>query len=119
MNFANCAMMRLIGARCPIGLVSLAILVVGCCFIARASAQAPDEVKSDKVKVEPIMKGLDHPCGIAIRPGSTDLYIAESGAGRIIRVRPAEPDRSINVVTGFAQEPFGAEPSYRLGPLGL
>jgi DNA-binding beta-propeller fold protein YncE len=114
MNFANFGMMRLSRSRCAIVRVGLAFLAVVCGFIAHANAQT-----SDEVKVEPLINGLDQPCGIAIRPGSSDLYIAESGAGRIIRVRPGEPDRSANVVTGFAQEPFGAEPAYRLGPLGL
>ncbi len=75
--------------------------------------------QDDKIKVEPLMSGLDQPCGIAIRPGSSDLYVAESGAARIIRVRPGEPNRSSDVVTGFAQEPFAAEPSFRLGPLAV
>ncbi len=75
--------------------------------------------QDDKIKVESLIGGLDQPCGIAIRPGSSDLYVAESGAARIIRVRPSEPSRSQDVVTGFAQEAFAAEPSYRLGPLSL
>jgi DNA-binding beta-propeller fold protein YncE len=75
--------------------------------------------QDDKIKVETLISGLDQPYGIAIRPGSSDLYVAESGAARIIRVRPGEPNRSIDVVTGFAQEPFAADPSYRLGPLGV
>ncbi len=75
--------------------------------------------QDDKIKVESLIGGLDQPSGIAIRPGSSDLYVAESGAARVIRVRPGEPNRSNDVVTGFTQEPFAAEPSYKLGPLGL
>jgi hypothetical protein len=114
MNLAHCGTLRSIASRRPIGRLGVAMAIAVCCFIAHASAQADDEVK-----VEPLITGLNQPCGIAIRPGTNDLYIAESGAARIIRVRPGEPNRVVDVVTGFAQEPFGPEPSYRLGPLGV
>jgi DNA-binding beta-propeller fold protein YncE len=114
MNLARFGILRLTALRRPIGRLGLATVSIICCLIAHASAQAADEVK-----VESLIRGLNQPCGVTIRPGSSDLYVAESGAGRIIRVRPGEPNRAINVVTGFPQESFSAEPSYRLGPLGL
>jgi sugar lactone lactonase YvrE len=38
--------------------------------------------------VETIATGLDRPVGVAVGPGG-DVLVAESGAGRVVRVRPS------------------------------
>jgi hypothetical protein len=72
-----------------------------------------------KVKVEPIVSGLDNPMGIAIRPGTNELFISESGAGQVIRIMADKPGKTTTVLTGV---PVGAAPApfgFRVGPLGL
>jgi sugar lactone lactonase YvrE len=70
-------------------------------------------------KIEPIRTGLDNPCAIAVHPSSGELYVAESGAGRIVRVQPGDPPKIAIAIEGFPREQFGDGPSYRIGPLGL
>jgi len=54
---------------------------------------------------EVILRELNRPCGIAFRPGGTadrfDVFIAESGAGRVVRWSAATPGRTVEAVTGF------------------
>lgn len=60
------------------------------------------------VAPETVLKNLHHPCGIAVRPGGTadryEVFIAESGAGRVIRWATHAPDASVDVITGFPAE---------------
>jgi hypothetical protein len=82
-------------------------------------ALAVGAAEPPKVKVEPIASGLDNPMGIAIRPGTNELFISESGAGRVIRILADKPAKTATILTGV---PVGAAPSplgFRVGPLGL
>jgi hypothetical protein len=63
-----------------------------------------------------VLSGLDNPFGVAIQPGTGDVFVSDSGAGRVIRVVSGQ---SRDVITGFATADCGPEPKYRLGPLGL
>lgn len=91
-----------------------------------AYAEPADE--SDKFTVETLLTGLDNPCGIVIRNGVGDgvpyeLFIAESGAGRILRVMSDKPSETTPAITGFPVDSYGDatkdEPEYRIGPLGM
>lgn len=85
---------------------------------------APLEDESSNYEMETIHNELDNPGGLAIRSGSAktgphEIFIAESGAGRVIRVATDEPQQIDEVITGFSQGSFGDDPTYRVGPLGL
>jgi sugar lactone lactonase YvrE len=82
------------------------------CLGLLASAAADEEL----AKPEVLATGLNTPCGIAIQPGTDILFIAESGAGRIVRwnEKKIEP-----VIVGSPLDTYGKGPSYKIGPLGL
>ena len=94
-----------------------------------ASAQPPASVvpigdESASFEVETILSDLDNPCGLTVRPtrttsGPYDLFLAESGAGRILQLSTAKPDEFREVIVGFRTNPFNDHLPYRVGPLGL
>ena len=63
-----------------------------------------------------VLDGLISPWGITVQAESDTVYVAESGAGRIIRVVDGQ---AVDVVRGFPREGFGDSPKYTIGPLGL
>jgi hypothetical protein len=71
-----------------------------------------------------LSKGLDNPCGLALRPNTPtgapfELFISESGAGRVVRVFTDKPSEVEPIITGFPTMKFGGKPAYNIGPLGL
>ncbi|MEO2044968.1 MAG: hypothetical protein ABGX16_00155 [Pirellulales bacterium] len=65
----------------------------------------PGEVTSTYT-VETILDGLDHPCGLTIRPGgpqnvAAELYLAERGAGRILKMATDVPGVVKEVIVGL------------------
>jgi sugar lactone lactonase YvrE len=76
---------------------------------------------SAEEKIETVIEGLVNPCGVAVQPETGDLFIADSGAGRIIRVQVGEDGKATqsDVVTGFTKDVYGKGPMYDIGPLGL
>lgn len=79
-------------------------------------------VFSEEPVVETLLDKLRSPAGIAVRPGDTpdryEVFIAESGAGRIIHVRNDEPTKIAEIVTGFDLTPLG-ENGMPVGPVAL
>jgi hypothetical protein len=59
----------------------------------------------DNVRVETVLTDLRGPAGIAIRqvPGADgyEIYVAEVGAGRIVRLSSNKPSESREAITGF------------------
>jgi DNA-binding beta-propeller fold protein YncE len=72
-------------------------------------------------KAETVVDGLKNPCGVAVQPETGDLFVADSGAGRIIRVKVGQDGKATqsDVVTGFGKDIYGKGPMYDIGPLGL
>ena len=70
----------------------------------------------DEVVVETVVEGLNNPSGIAIQPETGHVFVADSGALRVIRVvdGKAEP-----VIVDFTKDAYGKGPIYDIGPLGL
>ncbi len=66
--------------------------------------------------VEDVVGGLNNPCGLAIQPGTGDLFVADSGAGRVVRI---DNGKAVNVITDFPEDIYGKGPKYAIGPLGL
>ena len=64
---------------------------------------------TNSVAVRKVLTGLKNPHGVAVRPdGSGDSYevfVAESGAGRVVKIRSEEPEKRIDVVSGFSTKP--------------
>jgi hypothetical protein len=68
------------------------------------------------VKFETVLDGLDNPCGVAVHPKTGTVYVADSGAGKVIRIVKGKPE---DVVVGFKLDVYGKGPMYNIGPLGL
>ncbi len=62
-----------------------------------------------------VASGLNTPWGIAA--AGNNLYVSESGAGQVVVIDPAKPDKPTPLITGFETKPFREK--YQLGPLGL
>jgi hypothetical protein len=77
---------------------------------------------ADEVAVETLLRGLTSPCGVAVRPGESperyEIFVADSGAGRIVRVTSDAPTSSVETVSGFPLTELG-EGGLPVGPLGL
>lgn len=83
----------------------LAALVVMAAGIAQADPQ-----------VDTVVENLDNPTGLAVQPETGDVFVADSGAGRIVRIRDGKAEA---VVTDFPKDIYGKGPMYDIGPLGL
>lgn len=92
-----------------------------------APRQAPPQ-PGEKVKEEilttiysqVVIGGLTNPSGVAVRPNSDEVFIADSGAGQIVRLNDVPGQYElIPVITGFPREEYGKGPKYQIGPLGL
>lgn len=85
----------------------------------------PGEIVDEKVLntifSQVVVSGLNNPTGIATQPTTGDVFVAESGAGRVSRLDDVPGEYQLTpVITGFAVESFGSERNgYRVGPLGL
>jgi hypothetical protein len=91
-------------------------------LVVFASLAAVSPASADDAVVETILTGLHRPCGLAVRPGGTadryELFIAESGAGRVVRWSNLAPDRADAAITGF-EENAADDPRHQIGPLAL
>ena len=66
--------------------------------------------------VEVVLDGLNNPSGVAIQPETGHVFVADSGALRVIRVVDGEAK---DVITDFPRDIYGKGPFYDIGPLGL
>ena len=81
-----------------------------------ALSQEPVSGETAEPTIEMILDGLNNPCGVAIQPDTGDVFVSESGAGRILRVRDGKAEA---VITDFPKDVYGNGPQYKIGPLGL
>lgn len=92
---------------------SLIAAVLSCIAIWVGAAFA------EEATVNTVLGGLHRPCGIAVRTGGTadrfEVFVAESGAGRVVRWSIRAPQDVDAVVTGFKTN-TAAEPSQQTGP---
>ena len=68
------------------------------------------------VKVEEVVGGLSNPCGVAVQPGTNQVFLSDSANGRVCRVVNGKLQ---DVITGSPKDTFGKGPFYDIGPLGL
>jgi DNA-binding beta-propeller fold protein YncE len=71
---------------------------------------------AQNVKVEEVVGNLSNPCGVAVQPGTNQIYITDSARGRICRVDGGKLE---DVITGSPKDVYGKGPFYDIGPLGL
>jgi hypothetical protein len=104
----------------------LAVQAVGVCVSFARAAEPPPfaEARDETVRydVATVTNGLDNPVSIAVRPtprpaGPFELYVSESGAGRIVRLETDKPETVTPVITGFALSDWGT--NGKVGPLGV
>ncbi len=85
---------------------------LACPVLLAAAEPAP-------LKSEVLLDRLDNPCGIALRPpGGAELFVAESGAGRILRLRLGDKEQPSTAIEGFPVANLSSAP-YRIGPLSV
>ncbi|HTQ39933.1 MAG TPA: hypothetical protein VMJ32_12970 [Pirellulales bacterium] len=73
------------------------------CALACADEPKATESGAGKIniKVEKVLSGLNHPCGVAVRPETEYVYVAEAGSGQIAKFAPANAGKSIPAIVGF------------------
>ena len=86
---------------------TIAALLAGALLSAQAQAEP---------KVTTVLKGLNNPCGVTIQPETGVVFVADSGAARVIKV---DGDKAVDVITDFPIDVYGKGPKYNIGPLGL
>lgn len=79
-------------------------------------AMLSSSVLAQEAAVETVVEGLNNPCGVAVQPETNHVFVADSGALRVIRVvdGKAEP-----VIVDFPKDVYGKGPMYDVGPMGL
>jgi hypothetical protein len=99
---------------------TLAFLAIFWCISLPCIAVMADEPKAagpgddkSKVKIETVLTGLDRPCGVAVRPETEYVYIAEGGAGQIVKFAPSSAGKTVPAVIGL---PDTAKPSADSAP---
>ena len=100
--------------------IAVAALTLG----PKCAFAQPAEDESAGYTVETVLGGLDNPWGLAIRAGRDkagphELFLAESGAGRVIRISTNQPDKVHKAIAGFSVGASTTIPDIRVGPLGL
>ena len=93
------------------------LLCIAGLFALAAVGTAPTiAFAQDDVVVETVVEGLNNPSGVAIQPETGHVFVADSGALRVIRVVDGKIEP---VITDFTKDAYGKGPIYDIGPLGL
>ena len=81
-----------------------------------AFGTGPVTGNAQDVEVKTVVEGLNNPSGVAIQPETGHVFVADSGALRVIRIvdEKIEP-----VIVDFPKDFYGKGPIYDVGPLGL
>lgn len=70
-----------------------------------------------------VLQGLSNPCGVAVRPGGAaarcEVFVSDTGDGRIVKMSSDKPGSTTDVVTGFATAGSGPGVLATSGPRGL
>jgi len=91
-------------------------LLCSVCLIALISIAA-SVVNAQDAVVELVVEGLNNPSGVAVQPETGHVFVADSGALRIIRI--IDEMKVEEVITDFPKDVYGKGPFYDIGPLGL
>jgi hypothetical protein len=93
------------------------------CLLGETACPLAAQPTTEAVAVT-LLDGLDNPCGLAVPPGMLpegpfEVFLSESGAGRVLRVDTANPAVPQEVIVGFPRSELSLAPKLRVGPLGL
>ena len=89
------------------------VISVVCLALAACVSVA---IVAQDTKFETVVGGLSNPCGVVVQPETGHVFVADSAAGRVIRIVEGKPQ---DVVTGYPKDVYGKGPFYDIGPLGL
>jgi len=78
------------------------------------TASKADSPNGPRVSV--VVEGLDNPAGIAVQPETGVVFVADSGALRIVKIVDGKVEP---VITDFTADIYGKGPQYSVGPMGL
>jgi hypothetical protein len=107
-----------------------AMLLVWLCAVGVAQEKKKEDDKKDskteppqakKPLLEEEVNNLYNPCGLAIQPGTGDVFIADSGHRRVLRYDPTRKKKEpiSEEIIDFPKDIFGKGPRFSIGPLGL
>ncbi len=82
------------------------------CFMAMIASPAIGQEAS----YDTVLEGLNNPTAIAVQPGTGHVFVADSGAQRVIRVIEGKIEE---VIIDFPKDVYGKGPLYDIGPLSL
>ncbi len=89
-----------------------ATLVIVCCMAGLLPA-------ADANRPVPIAGGLDNPTGVAIQPGTGDVFVAaRTGIVRLAIGEDGVTKRTVEI-DSFPTDRYGKGPTYNIGPLGI
>lgn len=92
-------------------------LSVTCLFsMVAAIVLIASPVQAQDAAVDTVLEGLHNPSGVAVQPETGHVFVADSGALRVIRVVDGKAQ---DVITDFPKDVYGKGPKYNVGPLGL
>ncbi len=88
---------------------------------APVESQQENKKTSPQVKIEPIVDNLDLPFSVVVHPKNNELFVAESGAGKIIRIVNNIPqDDIIDFATGeVVRKSSSGDKKFKIGPVSL
>lgn len=86
---------------------TLAAFAVMCALATNGIAAEP----------EILVEGLDNPAGVAVQPGTGDVFVSANKA--IHRLSKKQKYKDSVAVNGFSSDVYGKGPKYNIGPLGL
>ena len=104
--------MKLHQQKASIVVAAFAILYLAT-VVCRADDTAPE------VKVQAISSGLDTPISVVVSPTGSDLFVSESGAGRVVRIASTKNAKPEPIIAGFPVGQSVVLPQLKVGPLGL
>jgi len=90
-------------------------VITSTCF-ALAACFSLAVIAQDAAKPEAVVGGLSNPCGVTVQPETGVVFVADSAAGRVIRIVEGKAQ---DVITGSPKDVYGKGPFYDIGPLGL
>ena len=98
-------------------------LLVGISLGNATRGEAAEEIGS-VLKTETVLTGLNNPWGIALRsvrssPGTFEIFIAESGAGRVLRLWTKQGQEPATLIDGYPTASLHADSPWEVGPIGL
>ena len=69
---------------------------------------------SDQRTVQKVVASLKDPRGVAVRPDGAatvyEIFVAEGGAGRIVKIRSDQPEKTTDAITGFSTKAGSSKP---------